>query len=73
MMNKVHRSKYIVHIGNTNMYHDSKQIYWRKDMKKEVAQFVVRFVVCLQVKVNIRNPKAYNLDKYKVTLINNPC
>ncbi|KAL4034989.1 hypothetical protein IC575_003663 [Cucumis melo] len=39
-----------MHPGSTKMYQDLKRVYWWRNMKREVAEFVSRCLVCQQVK-----------------------
>ncbi|XP_070057469.1 uncharacterized protein [Nicotiana tomentosiformis] len=40
ILKEAHNSRYTIHPGSTKMYHDLKQFYWWKSMKKDVANFV---------------------------------
>nr|GEX31590.1 retrotransposon protein, putative, Ty3-gypsy subclass [Tanacetum cinerariifolium] len=37
--------------GSTKMYHDLKQYFWWSGMKRDVATFVARCLICQQVKI----------------------
>ncbi|TYK07675.1 pol protein [Cucumis melo var. makuwa] len=39
-----------MHPGSTKMYQDLKRVYWWRNMKREVAEFVSKCLVCQQVK-----------------------
>ncbi|KAL0561149.1 hypothetical protein IC582_001569 [Cucumis melo] len=39
-----------MHPGSTKMYQDLRSVYWWRGMKREVADFVSRCLVCQQVK-----------------------
>ncbi|KAL0561193.1 hypothetical protein IC582_001614 [Cucumis melo] len=39
-----------MHPGSTKMYQDLRSVYWWRIMKREVADFVSRYLVCQQVK-----------------------
>nr|GFD28750.1 putative reverse transcriptase domain-containing protein [Tanacetum cinerariifolium] len=47
----ISRSPFSVHPGSTKMYHDLKQHFWWSGMKRDVATFVSRCLVCQQVKI----------------------
>ena len=47
---ETHVSKYSIHLGSTNMYHDLKQIYWWDGMKKDIADYVAKCPHCQLVK-----------------------
>lgn len=51
ILEEAHHSTYIVHPGNTEMYHDLERYYWWSGMNREVAEFVARCLTCQQVKV----------------------
>ena len=43
---EAHESYYIVYPSLTKMYHDLKEIYWKNGMKRDVADFVAKCMVC---------------------------
>ncbi|KAL4016352.1 hypothetical protein IC575_024000 [Cucumis melo] len=45
-----------MHPGSTKMYQDLKWVYWWRNMKREVADFVSRCLVCQQVKAPRQKP-----------------
>ena len=45
-----HSSSYTMHPDSTKMYHDSRINYWWEGMKRKVANFMARCLVCQQVK-----------------------
>ncbi|KAJ6792372.1 uncharacterized protein M6B38_239065 [Iris pallida] len=51
VMAEAHNSQYSIHPGSTKMYKDLKQTFWWHGMKREVARFVSRCLVCQQVKL----------------------
>ena len=50
LMNEAHNSSYAMHPGSTKMYHNLKSHYWYSGMKKEIAEYVARYLTCQQVK-----------------------
>ena len=50
LLTKAHSSPFSMHPGSTKMYQDLKQVHWWQNMKREVADFVSRCLVCQQVK-----------------------
>nr|GFB80672.1 putative reverse transcriptase domain-containing protein [Tanacetum cinerariifolium] len=48
---EAHSSPFLVHSGSTKMYHDLKQYFWWSGMKRDVATFVARCLICQQVKI----------------------
>ncbi|XP_070032321.1 uncharacterized protein [Nicotiana tomentosiformis] len=39
---EAHSSRYSIHLGATKMYHDLKQHYWWRRMKKDIIEHVAR-------------------------------
>nr|GFD09421.1 retrotransposon protein, Ty3-gypsy subclass, putative [Tanacetum cinerariifolium] len=48
---EAHNSSFSVHPGSTKMYHDLKQHFWWSGIKRDVATFVSRCLICHQVKI----------------------
>ena len=53
-MEEAHCSAYAMHPGSTKMYRTIKENYWWFGMKRNIAEFVSRCLVCQQVKVEHR-------------------
>nr|GFC22272.1 putative reverse transcriptase domain-containing protein [Tanacetum cinerariifolium] len=51
LLTEAHSSPFSVHPGSTKMYHNLKQHFWWSGMKRDVATFVSRCLVCQQVKI----------------------
>nr|GFC21585.1 putative reverse transcriptase domain-containing protein [Tanacetum cinerariifolium] len=51
LLTEAHSSPFSVHPGSTKMYHDLKQYFWWSGMKRDVAMFVSKCLVCQQVKI----------------------
>nr|GEV62328.1 DNA/RNA polymerases superfamily protein [Tanacetum cinerariifolium] len=51
LLTEAHSSPFSVHSGSTKLYHDLKQHFWWSGMKRDVATFVSRCLVCQQVKI----------------------
>nr|GEZ97670.1 hypothetical protein [Tanacetum cinerariifolium] len=51
LLTEAHSSPFSVHLGSTKMYHDLKQHFWWSGMKRDVATFVSRCLICQQVKI----------------------
>lgn len=64
IMIEAHTSRYSMHPGSTNMYHDLKEVYWWNDMNKNVADFMARCPNCQQVKAEHQRPSglAQNIE-----------
>jgi len=56
LLREAHESKFTVHPGSTKMYQDLKQYFWWPNMRKEVADYVAKYSICQQVKVEHRKP-----------------
>ncbi|KAL0556838.1 hypothetical protein IC582_005355 [Cucumis melo] len=56
LLSEAHSSPFSMHPGSTKMYQDLKRVYWWRNMKREVAEFVSRCLVCQQVKASRQKP-----------------
>ncbi|KAL0557203.1 hypothetical protein IC582_005721 [Cucumis melo] len=56
LLSEAHSSPFSMHPGSTKMYQDLKWVYWWRNMKREVAEFVSRCLVCQQVKAPRQKP-----------------
>ena len=56
IMEEAHCSAYAMHSGITKMYRTIKENYWWSGMKRDVAEFVLRCLVCQQVKAEHQKP-----------------
>jgi len=50
VLSEAHSSTYSIHPEGTKMYQDLKQQFWWHRMKREIAQYVAKYLVCQQVK-----------------------
>ena len=55
-MNEEHASPYAMHPGGTKMYRTIKENYWWNGMKRDIAEFISKCLVCQQVKVEDQVP-----------------
>ena len=46
IMEEAHSFAYAMHPGSTKMYHILREHYWWRGMKKDVAQFVSKCLIC---------------------------
>ncbi|TYK14922.1 retrotransposon protein, putative, Ty3-gypsy subclass [Cucumis melo var. makuwa] len=53
---KTNSSPFSMHHGSTKMYKNLKRVYWWRNMKREVADFVSKCLVCQQVKALRQRP-----------------
>ena len=51
ILEEAHRLKLTVYPGGMKMYKDLKRNFWWEGMKREVAEFVSKCLMCQQVKV----------------------
>ncbi|KAL0560668.1 hypothetical protein IC582_001078 [Cucumis melo] len=56
LLSEAHNSPFSMHPGSTKMYQDLKRVYWWRNMKREVAEFVSKCLVCQQVKAPRQKP-----------------
>ncbi|KAJ4745738.1 polyprotein [Rhynchospora pubera] len=52
ILSEAHESGYALHPGGVKMYHDLRKYFWWPGMKKEVARFVEKCLICQQVKAD---------------------
>ncbi|KAL4011209.1 hypothetical protein IC575_028258 [Cucumis melo] len=53
---EAHSSPFTMHPESTKMYQDLRHVYWWRNMKREVADFVSRCLVCQQMKALKQKP-----------------
>ncbi|GJR99786.1 retrotransposon protein, putative, ty3-gypsy subclass [Tanacetum coccineum] len=51
LMTEAYSSPFSIHPGSTKMYHDLKQHFWWSGMKRDVATFISKCLICQQVKI----------------------
>ncbi|PRQ45918.1 putative nucleotidyltransferase, Ribonuclease H [Rosa chinensis] len=56
ILEEAHSSPYAMHPGGTKMYRTLKEYYWWSNMKREIADYVRRCLVCQQVKAERQKP-----------------
>ncbi|KAL0551810.1 hypothetical protein IC582_010899 [Cucumis melo] len=56
LLSEAHSSPFSMHPGSTKLYQDLKRVYWWRNMKREVAEFVSKCLVCQQVKAPRQKP-----------------
>ncbi|XP_040361820.1 uncharacterized protein LOC121049220 [Rosa chinensis] len=56
ILDEAHNSAYALHPGGTKMYRTLKEYYWWPNMKREIAAFVSKCLVCQQVKAERQKP-----------------
>ena len=56
ILGEAHSSAYAMHPGSTKMYRTLKEFYWWSGMKREVAEYVSKCLVCQLVKAKRQKP-----------------
>ncbi|TYK22834.1 pol protein [Cucumis melo var. makuwa] len=56
LLTEAHSSPFSMHPGSKKMYQDLQRVYWWSNMKREVAKFVSKCLVCQQVKAPRQKP-----------------
>ena len=56
ILEEAHSSAYAMHPGSTKLYRDLRESYWWIGMKREIADFVAKCLVCQRVKAEHRHP-----------------
>ncbi|KAJ0017607.1 hypothetical protein Pint_10283 [Pistacia integerrima] len=57
ILEEAHSSAYALHPGSTKMYRTLREHYWWSGMKREIAEFVSRCLICQQVKAEHQRPE----------------
>ena len=58
ILEEVHRSRLTVHPSGIKMYKDVQRNFWWNGMKREVAEFVSKCLICQQVKAEHHKSEA---------------
>ncbi|KAI5324710.1 hypothetical protein L3X38_033783 [Prunus dulcis] len=58
ILEEAHSSAFAMHPGSTKMYHTLREHYWWPFMKKEIAEYVRKCLVCQQVKAERQKPSS---------------
>ncbi|GJY60368.1 putative reverse transcriptase domain-containing protein, partial [Tanacetum coccineum] len=56
IMHESHKSKYSIHPGSDKMYQDLKPLYWRPNMKADIATYVSKCLTYAKVKAEHQKP-----------------
>jgi len=46
VLSEAHNSAYSIHLGGTKMHQGLKQLFWWHGMKREIARYVAKCLVC---------------------------
>ncbi|GKA95357.1 putative reverse transcriptase domain-containing protein [Tanacetum coccineum] len=58
IMDETYKLKYFVHPGDDKMYYDHRDRYWWSGMKKDIAVYVSKCLICLKVKAEHQRPSS---------------
>ncbi|GKA89531.1 putative reverse transcriptase domain-containing protein [Tanacetum coccineum] len=53
VMHESHKSKYSIHPGSDKMYQDLKLLYWRTNMKADIATYVSKCLTCAKADLKL--------------------
>ncbi|KAL5556669.1 hypothetical protein UlMin_038905 [Ulmus minor] len=56
LLTEAHATPYSVHPGATKMYKDMKKAFWWSGLKKDVASYVAKCLVCQKIKAEHQRP-----------------
>ncbi|KAG8485968.1 hypothetical protein CXB51_019316 [Gossypium anomalum] len=56
ILHEAHNGCLAVHPGSTKMYNDLKKMYWWSGMKRDISEFVLKCLICQQVKAKHQVP-----------------
>ncbi|KAL0559053.1 hypothetical protein IC582_003642 [Cucumis melo] len=59
LLSEAHSSPFSMHPGSTKMYQDLKRVYWWRNMKREVAEFVIDAWCVSRLRHQGRNQRVY--------------
>ncbi|KAK6149518.1 hypothetical protein DH2020_017043 [Rehmannia glutinosa] len=56
ILEEAHCTPYTAHPGGTKMYRDLKRIFWWRSMRRNIGNFVEKYLTCQQVKAEHQRP-----------------
>ncbi|GJT36396.1 putative reverse transcriptase domain-containing protein [Tanacetum coccineum] len=56
IMDEAHTSRYSIHPGADKMYHDLRDLYWWPGMKRDIADYVSKCLMCFKIKAEHQKP-----------------
>ena len=65
VLKEAQKSKFFIHLESNKMYQDLKRNFWWQGMKKDVAEFVAKCLICQQVKAKNQRPSGL-MQKIKI-------
>jgi len=73
ILEEAHQSKLSTHSSTTKMYQDLKKMFWWPKMKREVARYVEKCLVCQKAKIEHQKPagmlQSLDISKWKLDSI----
>nr|GFA01824.1 retrotransposon protein, putative, Ty3-gypsy subclass [Tanacetum cinerariifolium] len=75
IMDEAHTSRYSVHPGADKMYYDLRDLHWWPGMKRDIAEYVSRCLMCAKIKVEhqkpsglLQQPEIFEWKREKITM-----
>ncbi|GJY25231.1 putative reverse transcriptase domain-containing protein [Tanacetum coccineum] len=65
IMDEAYTSRYSVHPGADKMYYDLRDLYWWPGIKRDIAEYVSRCLMCSKIKAEHQKPSGL-LQKLKI-------
>ncbi|GKD77181.1 putative reverse transcriptase domain-containing protein, partial [Tanacetum coccineum] len=59
IMDEAHKTRYFMHLGADKMYHNLRDMYWWPGMKRDIATYVSKCLICLKVKAEHQRPSGF--------------
>ncbi|XP_070032128.1 uncharacterized protein [Nicotiana tomentosiformis] len=59
ILDEAHSLRYSIYPGTVKMYHDLKQYYWWRIMKKDIVVYVARCLIYQQMKYEHQRPDSF--------------
>jgi hypothetical protein len=56
ILREAYQTPYSIHPGSTKMYMDLKDVFWWKNMKREIAKYVSECLTCQRVEAEHQSP-----------------
>ncbi|GJW23686.1 putative reverse transcriptase domain-containing protein [Tanacetum coccineum] len=56
IMDEAHTIRYSVHLGADKMYYDLRDLYWSPGMKRDIAEYVSKCLMCFKIKAEHPKP-----------------
>jgi hypothetical protein len=56
VLREAHQTKYMIHLGSTKMYKDLKKTFWWNNMRRDIVEYVSKYIICQQIKAEHQRP-----------------